>query len=227
MLAFDTDTKVYNKWHTSMEKMRNLITTTTNTQYHAFFQDLGVNTLWSQLKALKNNLEPSVKLHVEAAYEMALRPNKRTSITTWLNNFRCAYNDAKRIDLPIVRGHRAHFHFIDAVEIWDFAWAQLQMILVNDSNDQDKPSVNELITSFTRWREIKDAQRELDRVLSGSRASALSVSTTTVDKSLKHQKDWNNSNPAKRRFIRRKGQLSSARSKRMHARAQATFRAKS
>src|ERR1700712_241452 len=38
--AYNDDLKVYDKWRVSMERMRSLITATTSTQYHTYFDDL-------------------------------------------------------------------------------------------------------------------------------------------------------------------------------------------
>jgi hypothetical protein len=182
--VYNTAKRGYDKWERSMNKMKLLISQTTNVQYHTYFRQPTATTLWQRLRALKSHLQLSDKgreVQVEAAYEKARRPNKRMTVDTWLNEFRKAYNDAHRLSLSIVDKDKAIHHFLSAAEIWEPSWASTnETLLLNATSDDKKPSLLDLIESFTKKRSLEVAKQALAKVVGARTATALSASTTSA-----------------------------------------------
>jgi hypothetical protein len=125
-------------------------------------------------------------MQIDAAYQQARRPNKRMSIATWLNDFRKAYNDARRIDLPAVSRFHAHMDFIRAARTWSDSWAESSIHLLNTPDVSKRPSVIELIDSFNRYRDLLESDRALTKALGNPGTIATASSTATASFSVIH-----------------------------------------
>src|SRR6201999_2058172 len=72
----------------------------------------------------------------------------------WLAQWLSLYNDAKKADLPDVSNGRAQVEFLTALQGLDSQWATAKLTAFLEAEDNDQPSLNDLIGQFNRVRNV-------------------------------------------------------------------------